>query len=102
MTYESNPKLFISIGENYHEYYDYPIELRLFTGLTDKNGTEIYHKDKFKALSGDIYEVSFYRGAFGYFPEPEMNFRKFVSFAENFANLKGKGTQLTGVEVVTN
>ncbi len=73
----------------------------LFTGLTDKNGTEIYHKDKFtiNGRSG-TFEVVFYRGAFGYiFADGEDNF---FSFDENFANLKGKGTQLNVVEVVTN
>ncbi|MBA4852052.1 YopX family protein [Emticicia sp. BO119] len=74
-----------------------------FTGLVDRNGKEIYHKDVVMLNSGMGYSVVYQRGAFGYLvhdnSEPHGNGR-FISFAENFANLKGKGNQLNAVEVV--
>lgn len=76
-----------------------------FTGLIDKNGKGIYCKDEFRINGGPVFEVQFKKGAFGYSvhdnSEPGGDGR-FVSFAENFANCKGKGNQLNAVEVVKN
>lgn len=73
-----------------------------FTGLVDRNGKEIYHKDKITTYQGSTFEVLFERGAFGFrkydYDLPANGL--FVSFAENWANLKGKGNQLNAVEVV--
>lgn len=70
-----------------------------FTGLVDKNGKEIYHKDRFKTdKSSRVSKVVFERGAFGYMMDGDDEM--FKSFSENFANLKGKGNQLNAVVVI--
>lgn len=67
-----------------------------FTGLVDKNGNKIFENHYFKIdkNAGVFYKVIFEKGAFGYKIED-----RFVSFAENFANLKGKGNQLKAVDL---
>lgn len=53
---------------DYKKYHDViPESIGQWTNLTDKNKTEIYHKDIYKFPSGHIAIIEWNNGGFGYY-----------------------------------
>lgn len=66
MTNHDKIRLLPEDAKFHHIFDDKTVIWMQFTGLTDKNGAEIYEKDFIELEDGYSVYISFQKGAFGY------------------------------------